>query len=246
MGSLLFNKMNRLNSVKDHEIVLHIPHSSKDIPPEYLGDYFDVAELNETLLKLTDTYTNDLFSVYGIRQIVFPYSRVFCDVERFLQNEPMETEYGQGFYYTRGINLKPFRHDKNKDIVRDKYYIPHHLLFEETIRKLDNPLIIDCHSFSNEVYPCTPFSVDELQDFIIGHNGKEREIKISDFIYDHLDNLGFKVEINRPYSGSFTVFDCDSVMIEVNKSLYLKDDFLTKKVDYYKTDYTVKNLIKNI
>jgi len=229
-----------------NNIVLHIPHSSKEIPPEYLVDYFDVEELNETILKLTDTFTEHLFSVEGVPKIVFPYSRAFCDVERFLYNEPMEEKYGHGFYYINGVNLKPFRYETNKEIVREKYYNQHHLLFEETVQKMDNPLIVDCHSFPNKVYPCMPFDTQELPDFIIGHNGKEREIEISDFIYDYLISLGFKVKINELFYGSFTKFNNDSIMIEVNRKLYLNDDFLTKKVDYYKIDYTVKGLIRKI
>jgi hypothetical protein len=81
-------------------IVVHIPHASKEIPAEYLQDYFDSSELNDTLLKLTDTFIDELVPVDGVNRIVFPYSRVFCDVERFLTDETME-KYGQGFYYTR-------------------------------------------------------------------------------------------------------------------------------------------------
>ena len=109
-----------------NEILLHIPHSSKVIPDEYSADYFDAGELNETLLKLTDTFTNDLFSVDGVPKIIFPYSRAFCDVERFIEHEPMEEKFGQGFYYSNGINLKPFRSNRSKAIVLEKIYIPHH------------------------------------------------------------------------------------------------------------------------
>jgi N-formylglutamate amidohydrolase len=229
-----------------NNIILHIPHSSKVIPFEYLGDYFDVVELNETLLKLTDTFTDELFSIDGVPKIIFPYSRVFCDVERFLQNEPMETKYGQGFFYTNSINLKPFRNDINKDVIRDKYYYPHHSLIRETIQLMDNPLLIDCHSFSNEIYPCTPFNVIDLPDFIIGHNEKEREKKISTMIYDYLSNLGFKVNINQPYNGSLIADNCDSIMIEINKHLYLSSDYFSKRGDYYKTEHIIKTIIKQI
>jgi len=235
-----------MNMQKKNEIILHIPHSSKNIPPEYMADYFDIAELNETLLKLTDTFTDELFSVDGVTKIVFPYSRVFCDVERFLQNEPMESKYGQGFYYTNGINLKPFRNDTNKDIVRDKYYNPHYSLIKETIQTMFNPLLIDCHSFSNEIYPCTPFKADELPDFILGHNGKEREIKFCGLISDFLTDLGFKVTVNYPYIGSFTIDNCDSIMIEINKRLYLSNDYLYKRSDYYKAEHITEAIIKKI
>jgi len=211
-----------------------------------MSEYFNGVELDETLLKLTDIFTDELFSVDDIPKVVFPYSRVFCDVERFIENEPMEEKYGQGVCYTKGVNLKPFRRVVDKNIILFNYYNPHTLNVKTAIHKIDNPLIIDCHSFSNEVYSCTPFNTTEFPDFIIGHNNSEREIRISDFIYTHLVRLGFDVRVNHLYSGSYTIANCDSIMIEVNKNLYLKNDFLTKKVDYYKIDNTIKSLIRKI
>jgi len=111
-----------------NELLLHIPHSSKVIPDEYLADYFDGEELNETLLKLTDTFTEDLFSVDGVSKIIFPYSRAFCGIERFLNNEPMKDKFRQGYYYSNGINLKPFRHNESKVVVLENFYNPHHTL----------------------------------------------------------------------------------------------------------------------
>ena len=199
----------------------------------------DVGELDETLLKLTDTFTEDLFSVDDVAIIIFPYSRAFCDVERFLYNEPMEDKYGQAFYYTKGVNLKPFRNDRSKDVVKEKDYHPHHSLIKEMFQTMNNPLLNDCHSFSKGIYPCTPFNTDKLPDFILGHNGKEREIGICDSIYRYLVDLGFKVNINQPYGGSLSVNNCASIMIEVNKRLYLSDDYLSKRSDYYKAKHII-------
>ena len=229
------------------EIIMHIPHSSKAIPSEYMEAYHDVAELNETLLKLTDTYTDELFAVDGVEKIIFPYSRTFCDVERFLQDEPMESKFGQGYYYTNGINLKPFRTEINKETVRDKYYTPHHAFMKETIRKLNNPLLIDCHSFSDEIYKCSPFESRELPDICLGVNeGDYHAQNLCSRFYDYFTGQGLKTAINFPYSGSFQIDKVPSVMIEINKRLYLHDDLLTKRSDFYKTKALVKFSVKKI
>jgi N-formylglutamate amidohydrolase len=235
-----------------NEILLNIPHSSKYIPTEYINDYFDTVELNETVLKLTDIYTDDLFDVPDVEKVIFQYSRIFCDVERFLGNEDEEpmVKYGQGVFYTNGINGKAFRKygDEYCNItdVLIEYYEPYIDLFKNTLQKIYNPLIIDCHSFSNEIYPCTPFYTKELPDFILGHNGKEYEIKLCFIIYQYLVDLGYKVNINTPYSGSFTVHDFPSIMIEVNKRLYLLDDYITKKSDYYKIKDVISSIIRKV
>jgi N-formylglutamate amidohydrolase len=229
-----------------NDIILHIPHSSKVIPQEYMGDYFDIIEKDETLLKLTDTFVDELFDLNNTPHIKFGYSRIFCDVERFVESEPME-KCGQGFYYTNGINLKPFRNDYNKIKVLNEFYLPHCKMVGEIIKKYNNPLIIDCHSFSDEIYPCTPFKTnDKLPDFILGHNNKNREIKLCNMLSEYLIGIGFNVIINKFYKGSYTIDNCDSIMIEINKRLYLLDDYLSKRADFYKMKYVIKTIIDKI
>lgn len=80
-------------------VILHIPHSSTTIPKEYIKDYYlDEEEIQKELLHMTDMYTDDLFQIDCGQRIVFQYSRLFCDVERFIDSneEPME-KVGMGF-----------------------------------------------------------------------------------------------------------------------------------------------------
>jgi N-formylglutamate amidohydrolase len=66
--------------------VLHIPHSSRQVPtPERDTILLDDAALNNELLRITDTYTDELFPVTPVEagRTVFPLSRLVCDVERF-------------------------------------------------------------------------------------------------------------------------------------------------------------------
>lgn len=79
--------------------VLHIPHSSTHIP-DYTG--FDMEKVQVNIDQLTDWATDEIFNVGGVEKIVTPFSRLFCDVERFDDDvEPM-LQIGRGFYYTNG------------------------------------------------------------------------------------------------------------------------------------------------
>ena len=74
--------------------VLHIPHSSRRVPAEERpAILLDDAELGNELLRMTDSYTDQLFPVTPAEagRVVFPVSRLVCDVERFPDNadEPM-------------------------------------------------------------------------------------------------------------------------------------------------------------
>ena len=63
-------------------LILHIPHSSTNIP---LKKGYCVSDglLNQEILKLTDWYTDDLFENEIDSSIKAPFSRIFCDTERF-------------------------------------------------------------------------------------------------------------------------------------------------------------------
>jgi N-formylglutamate amidohydrolase len=85
--------------------VLHIPHSSQWVPAEERQTvHLDDAALNSELLRMTDAYTDELFPITPVEagRVIFPLSRLVCDVERFPSDteEPM-ADRGMGAIYTR-------------------------------------------------------------------------------------------------------------------------------------------------
>ena len=102
--------------------LLHIPHSSRLVPAEdrqtiLLGD----AALNNELLRMTDAYTHELFPVTQVEagRVIFPLSRLVCDVERFPsdEEEPMAAR-GMGVTYTRTSIGEVLRVNRIQRIVR--------------------------------------------------------------------------------------------------------------------------------
>src|ERR1700692_3780692 len=86
-------------------VVLHIPHSSRRVPAEERQAILvDNSELNGELLRMTDAYTDELFPITPVEagRVIFPLSRLVCDVERFPSDaeEPMAVR-GMGVVYTR-------------------------------------------------------------------------------------------------------------------------------------------------
>ena len=199
-------------------IVLNIPHSSTlGIFDENFGWPRNAHFLNE-VHKLTDWYTDFIFhsNDEAVVPVVFPLSRVVCDAER-LPNDPLEAD-GQGIVYTR---LKGFRREVSESAkaLMMEAYERHQSNLAEHILPGNQTVIIDCHSFSEEVCP-------EV-DVCIGYNedwSKPEQEQI-DFIVGTFQKAGYKVGINTPYSNSITP-KCEhkykSVMIEVNKRCYLR------------------------
>lgn len=238
-------------------MIVHIPHSCTKFPTEYqsVADKLSRQEIHQC----TDMYTHELFSGF-IRWIPninadqntsimsFPYSRLFCDVER-LSDDPLD-EIGFGIFYTKvPMSSKTYR-DKVVDAeqyreVLSVYETWHEMLRNRvlmTSRVYKKRVIVDCHSFSK--YQVGIEDDDALPDICVGINddGSTSEA-LKNVVVDSLSERGLKVAINYPFGNSIypkgMADKVDTIMIEVNKSLYLDADHVSvKDPDSSKFEYT--------
>lgn len=227
---------NEYKVFKDVVIVKHIPHESTILP-----DGFKINEnpfvLNKYLHKMADTQISELFKhIEGI-EIKAKYSRIFCDVERYKDDDKeIMSKFGQGMSYTKyydgkEINLNPIMRWHFKGSLT-AYYDAHHDKLNSTVKTIikqgKKPLILDLHSYSDEqamsIGKKPPFP-----DVCIGINDKYVDTKILKYIIDKIVSLGLSYQINYPYSGSIIPNDSNSfrydgltsIMLEVNKRIYL-------------------------
>lgn len=228
-------------------ILLHIPHDSLQFPDE--SGYTSMS-LDEEEWRLIDHYTEDLFTPYVYQQnsqidsIVFPYCRLYCDVER-LVNDPLGNN-GLGISYSRwvptgkGLEKKLRKFSSTEKAF--KLYSDYHAQVAKKIAELgDNLLLIDCHSFSSQ--PTLLCSNPPDVDICIGFNDDDTcpsKVVIGN-IEHHFLSRGYKVAMNTPFSNSKT-FDVPvkyhSVMIEVNKRMYMDERCVAKNehFDHVKND----------
>lgn len=196
-------------------IVLHIPHSSPVFPFGY-GRWSQGIDAH--VARWTDWYTDWIFTEAarqdeGIRPVIFPFSRFFCDVER-LEDDPLE-KVGQGIVYQRFDDCSRALDDESGQMILDRFYRAH----IRNIRSLLTPstFLIDCHSF--------PSDLSDVE-VCIGVNDDwsrpdERLVQASLAIFKE---CGFLARLNEPYSNSLSPampFPYSSMMIELNKNIYL-------------------------
>jgi N-formylglutamate deformylase len=210
-------------------MIIHIPHSSVVVPE---SDTY-VIDPTDEIDRVTDWYTDILFEHDQFDKLVFPYSRVYCDVERF-EDDPLN-ERGNGIYYTKcldGTDLR--REDEEEKATVMKIYKNHHLelanYINQYISYFEKVTIVDAHSYSDEQARYTEKT--KTPDFCIGFDDFHTPQKMVDWIVDHIKSNGFTYEINDPFEGTIvpTFFyqknkNVQSIMIEVNKRLYLTDQF---------------------
>ncbi len=111
-------------------------------------------------------------------------------------------------------------------------YVPYH---EHLARKLDEmrerfgfAVLVDCHSMPGKL---RFFNGGQQPDFILGDQyGQSCANAFVEYVTDRLEQKGYNVALNRPYSGGFITANygrpCENIhalQIEINRSLYLDE-----------------------
>lgn len=239
-------------------ILVHIPHSSYIIPNKYKNlFYLKGVELFQEQLKMSDSYTDELFNIKGIQRHIFPISRLVCDVERFRNEEDEEmTMQGMWVCYTKTSDYKPLKKvtkGHKKEILK-QYYDKHHSSFEEKIEKIlkryNQCLIIDAHSFSSKPLPYELHAQTFRPDVCIGTDNFHTPKEITEYFYNAFTDLGYKVGINNPFCGTIVPLkfyrknkNVNSIMLEINRSLYMNELTGKKNQNFEKIQNEIKQII---
>ncbi len=238
-------------------ILIHIPHSSLKLPKCFFDNIIVSKSYIEKENIFISDYLVDLFSNEYAYVLKFNLSRLCCDVERYVFNEQEEmSKYGMGVIYEKDSSLNKFieLNENYKNYILNKYYYPHHNklnnLVNYIIDKYDFCNIIDLHSFSDEfVYKI--FKYENTPDICIGTNVYSYP-KYKKLIINHFKEYGYSVLENYPYSGSIIPNTCkdykkiNSIMIEINKRIYLDDNKIINKEKYKKLSMCMNSLYKKL
>jgi N-formylglutamate amidohydrolase len=222
--------------------ILHLPHASRAIPNDVRESIcLSDSELEIQLDRLTDHYTDELFSLDhpDVISLVYPVSRFVVDPERFSEDalEPMAV-WGQGMVYTKTVDGLPFRNElslNDRNDLVDRFYWPHHnqldRLTEEALTAHGRALIIDAHSFPSNPLPVDLDQSAERPDICIGSDEFHTPAELVGTIKTMFEEAGYSVLINSPYIGTLVPnkYYCKdsrvkSVMIEINRRIYLRDE----------------------
>jgi len=167
--------------------------------------------------------------------------RLYSDVERLI-NDPLEKD-GLGISYCRKIGLTERRFSTMFSAFN--LYADFHAEVSKRIMEKGGGLLIDCHSFSS--YPNFLNSNPPDIDICIGYNDDETcpGEELIAYVGSFFKSLGYKVGINTPFSNSKT-FEVPmvyhSLMIEVNKRLYMDEKTLEKTVGFEKLRHEIMAL----
>jgi N-formylglutamate deformylase len=229
--------------MKSSFIIVHIPHSSLKLPHSFWRKtIMNKHKIKNENIYLADLYVHKLFNYKKAHKLKFNYSRMFCDVERFRDDHlEVMTKLHMGVIYTHTSDQEKFI-DINpvyKNFVLENYYDQHHQKLNEmcdkVLHRYKKCLIIDLHSFSDSMVKKI-LNKENNPDICIGTEEGFIDQELTQFTKQYFEKKGYCVAINYPYSGSMVPAKyyltkdkrVKSLMLEINKRLYLKDDKIAK------------------
>jgi len=242
-------------------MILHIPHSSEIIPEE-LRDQIILSddELCAELKLMTDAFTDELFALPEGTLLRFPISRLLVDVERFPDDteEPM-SKVGMGMIYTHsasGKRLKRTLQPEERRNLVSRYEAHHQAILKAVnieLEKHGKALIIDCHSFPSHPLPCDSNQSTPRPDFCIGTDHFHTPNDLLAVTAHNIKKMGYTLKVNQPYSGTMVpmaFYGKDrrvrSIMIEVNRSLYMDGQTGVKSNSFNSIKREIQSLLSVI
>ena len=224
-------KQKMKETLNAEQLIIHVPHASTYIPEEYRRTaLIPPDELEEENQFLCDTGVLDLIPpALEDCVVAFPYSRLYCDVERFRgRREPMEAR-GMGYIYTHDSRRREiFRPTQAHREEVTRIYNAHHAELnrraEAILEEHGRCVIIDLHSFSDEAV-MRMFTLSHFPDVCIGTEPWYYDESLVDGIRSLCRGLGLSAARNYPYRGSLVPSQylgkrdtgIVSVMLEINK-----------------------------
>lgn len=252
----------RLPSPPSLPLVVHVPHASTTIPPEYRSSFaLNDRGLATELLLMTDRYTDELGASaleLGGTMFVNRVSRLVMDPERFPEDsdEPM-ARLGMGAVYVSRQDGSPLRRPDfsrgDREAVMASLYWPYHRALEELVAQYVEEfgccLIVDLHSYPEEARPYEDRS-RARPAICVGSDEFHGDASLFERWSGCIRAAGLDVAANTPFAGSLVpsrFYGGDarvrSLMIELRRDLYMDEATGEKSPGFESARSLVRSLL---
>ncbi|EKO3632756.1 N-formylglutamate amidohydrolase [Vibrio metschnikovii] len=203
-------------------MILNIPHSGTNV----LNYPISQDDINLG----TDWFTNELFQHQNSDCVVQEHSRFIVDCERLPNDTEPLFKDGYGIIPTKDFNGSELTFSIDSDIAMKIYHNHHEQLNKLTrfiLCYIPVVFVVDCHSFGEHQIK----DKSKNFDFCFGYNADFDNLEMLENMIVLVESNGYTVGINEPFGNAIVPNEyygnesVKSIMIEVNKSLYLTDNF---------------------
>ena len=223
-------------------VILHVPHSSREIPADIRKDILlSDEQLKIELDEMTDSHTDKIASLAVTDLAKQPWifrnrlSRLVIDPERFPDEREVMNEVGMGAVYLKssiGDDLRSPDFD-TKPLI-DQYFKPYAKAFTDLVgdllKKHNSVFIIDVHSYRVNQHPNAVNHGQARPPICLGTDDFHTPMWLRQLATDCFSAIGEVIE-NQPYAGTYVPLDFYekddrvlSVMLECRADQFLDGD----------------------
>ncbi|MEU6273931.1 N-formylglutamate amidohydrolase [Streptomyces populi] len=222
-------------------VILHVPHSSREIPaPVRDGILLDDTSLENELDHITDAHTAELASeaaeAAGLRpwRFVNRLSRLVVDPERFPDEREEMLAVGMGAVYTRTTHRAPLRPaGADPRPLVDRYFHSYARAMTEAVTgrlaATGRAVIIDVHSYPTARLPYELHGDGPRPPVCLGTDSFHTPPELVALAEKSFAGLG-GVGIDSPFSGAYVPLryyerepEVTALMVEIRRDTYMKE-----------------------
>ncbi|MFE3518768.1 N-formylglutamate amidohydrolase [Streptomyces sp. NPDC059166] len=225
----------------DSPVLLHVPHSSRVIPPDVRdGILLDDEELETELDHITDSYTAEVAALASAAcpsppwQFVNGLSRLVVDPERFPDDREEMLAVGMGAVYTgtthRG-RLRPSGTDTEP--LLERYFHPYARAMtaavDERLAATGRAVVVDVHSYPSVALPYELHRTGPRPPVCLGTDAFHTPRRLSARAEAEFSGFG-RTGLDSPFSGTYVPLKhygkdarVSALMIEIRRDLYMTE-----------------------
>lgn len=245
-----------------YPLVVSVPHAGQEFPQEFLH----ATALSKSQLRQNeDLFVNEMVAALaeeGIPVLTMQIGRAFIDANRdkievdakMFYNYPADQiaiennrcRFGLGLIHRIDAENHPIyngllSYQEVQARIKNVYDVYHkrlQQLINKCVKKFGYCMVLDCHSMPSKICSIIPDSPQI--DFCLGDLFSQScPPQFTVFLQQELQDKGYMVTTNVPYSGAFITFNyCQprkkiyTMQLEINREIYADEKKLVKKADF--------------
>ncbi|MEV8593771.1 N-formylglutamate amidohydrolase [Streptomyces sp. NPDC052012] len=225
----------------DSPVILHVPHSAREIPAEVrAGMVLDDAELERELDHITDAHTAAIAEAAASAASVTPWrfvnrlSRLVVDPERFPDEREEMLAVGMGAVYTRTTHKEALRADGfDPEPLIERYFRPYARAMTEAVADrlaaTGRAVIIDVHSYPSAPLPYELHGDGPRPAVCLGTDSFHTPPPLLDAAREAFAACG-ETGLDSPFAGTYVPLEfygkrseVTALMVEIRRDTYMTE-----------------------
>ncbi|MFC4506964.1 MULTISPECIES: N-formylglutamate amidohydrolase [Streptomyces] len=222
-------------------VILHVPHSAREIPAGVRADIvLDDVALERELDHITDAHTERIAEeAAGLAgtapwRFVNRLSRLVVDPERFPDEREEMRAVGMGAVYTRTTHREPLRPDDvDPEPLVERYFRPYARAMTEAVGErlaaVGRAVVVDVHSYPTEPLPYELHGVGPRPPVCLGTDPFHTPPELLAAAREAFAAVG-ETGLDSPFAGTYVPLEyygreprVSALMVEIRRDTYMTE-----------------------